>query len=96
MPHADRDLYLVAYDVSDPSRLRQALQSVRAFSVGGQLSVHECWMTQAECEALIEHLVAILNPAEDRLLVVRLDPRQEVLALGRAVAPEDPDWFYIG
>lgn len=91
-----RDLYLVAYDVRDPRRLRAALYLTRRYATGGQKSVHECWLTAAEKGCLIAGLCQVLEEDSDALLVIRLDPRQTVTALGRAVAPSDPDWFYVG
>ena len=91
-----RRLHLVAYDVSDPGRLRAALHVTRRHATGGQKSVHECWLTPAEKGQLIADLAQILDERHDRLLIIRLDPRQRVAVLGRAVPPADPDWFYIG
>jgi CRISPR-associated protein Cas2 len=91
----DRNLYLIAYDVREPDRLRAALHLTRRYATGGQKSVHECWLTEAEKGELIFQLCQVLEE-EDALLVLRLDPRQAVTALGRAVAPSDPNWFYIG
>lgn len=91
----NRDLYLVAYDVREPGRLRAALYLTRRYATGGQKSVHECWLTEAEKGELITELCQVLEE-EDSLLLLRLDPRQTVTTLGRAVAPSDPDWFYVG
>lgn len=91
----NRDLYLVAYDVRDESRLRAALYLARRYATGGQKSVHECWLTEAEKGELITALCQVLEE-EDALLVMRLDPRQTVTTLGRAVAPKNPAWFYVG
>ncbi len=91
-----RSLYLVAYDVSDPKRLRAALYITRRHATGGQKSVHECWLTLAEKGHLIADLAQVLEESHDRLLIIRLDPRQPIAVLGRAVLPADPDWFYIG
>lgn len=93
---ADRDLYLVAYDVTAPRRLRAALDLVRGYATGGQLSVHECWLTAAECAQLIADAESVLEPKEDRMLVLRLDPRGATVALGVAERPADPACFYIG
>lgn len=92
---SERNLYLVAYDVREPDRLRAALYLTRRYATGGQKSVHECWLTEAEKGALITDLCQVLEE-EDALLVLRLDPRQKVTTLGRAVAPLDPNWFYVG
>lgn len=43
----NRRLYLISYDISDAKRLRAALKLVRAYATGGQLSVHECWLSDA-------------------------------------------------
>jgi len=90
-----RDLYLAAYDVVVPRRLRAALDLMRGYATGGQYSVHECWLTAAERAQLIADAASILDPEEDRMLLLRLDPRGVVIALGTAVAPADPSCFYV-
>ncbi len=93
---SSRDLYLAAYDVAEPRRLRAALDLVRGYATGGQYSVHECWLTPAERAQLIADAGAILDAGEDRLLLLRLDPRGATFTLGVAAAPADPSCFYIG
>jgi CRISPR-associated protein Cas2 len=90
-----RDLYLAAYDVADARRLRAALDLVRGYATGGQYSVHECWLTPAERAQLIVDAASILNEEEDRMLLLRLDPRGAAITLGVAVAPADPSCFYV-
>lgn len=90
-----RDLYLAAYDVASPRRLRAALDLVRGYATGGQYSVHECWLTPAERAQLIADAASILDAREDRMLLLRLDPRGATIALGVAVAPADPSCFYV-
>lgn len=91
-----RDLYLAAYDVSEPRRLKAALKLTRTYATGGQKSVHELFLTDAECLRLIEEMSVLLNLDTDRFLLVKLDPRSRVHTLGIATAPADPDYFYIG
>jgi CRISPR-associated protein Cas2 len=91
----DRDLYLAAYDVAAPRRLRAALDLVRGYATGGQYSVHECWLTPAERAQLIVDAEAILDASEDRLLLLRLDPRGAAITLGVGQAPADPSCFYV-
>jgi CRISPR-associated protein Cas2 len=69
-----RILYLVAYDISHPRRLARARKTVRAYATGGQKSVHECWLLSGELMVLKRQLEAIINPVEDSVLFVRLDP----------------------
>jgi CRISPR-associated protein Cas2 len=90
-----RALYLAAYDVSDPRRLRAALELVKGYSTGGQKSVHECFLTAGERARLLRDMVAVLVQAEDSFLLLRLDPRARVLTLGKAIEPTDAPYFYV-
>ena len=91
-----RDLYLAAYDISQPWRLSAALKLTRAYATGGQRSVHEIYLTTAEQRKLVQNIGALIEPKTDRFLLLRLDPRSRVHTLGKAVAPADPDYFYVG
>jgi len=92
---AERNLWLAAYDVRDPKRLRLALRVLKAYSTGGQRSVFECFLTEAERTRLLAEIQQVLAP-EDSFLLVMLDPRSPVRTLGIAVPPADPPFFYIG
>ena len=91
-----RDLYLAAYDISEPGRLSAALKLTRAYATGGQRSVHEIYLTAAEQRKLVQDMGALVDAQTDRFLLLRLDPRSRVYTLGKAVAPADPDYFYVG
>jgi CRISPR-associated protein Cas2 len=91
----DRDLYLAAYDVSDPRRLRAALDLVKGYSTGGQKSVHECFLTEAEKAHLLHHMALVLDEDADSFLLLRLDPRARVITLGKAIEPADEPYFYL-
>lgn len=91
-----RDLYLAAYDISEPRRLSAALKLTRAYATGGQKSVHELFLTPAERQALVEDMSVLIDLDTDRFLLLKLDPRSRVHTLGKAVAPADPDYFYVG
>lgn len=91
-----RDLYLAAYDIAEPRRLSAALKLARAYSTGGQKSVHELFLTPAERHKLVADMSALIDMDIDRFLLIRLDPRSRVHTLGKAVAPADPDYFYVG
>lgn len=94
MPH--RDLYLACYDISEPRRLIAALKLTRAYATGGQKSVHEIFLTPAERADLLDDMRTLIEPDTDRFMLLRLDPRNQVLTLGKALAPVDPDYFYVG
>ena len=91
-----RDLYLAAYDIAEPRRLSAALKLTRAYATGGQKSVHELFLTPAEREQMVAAMDALIDKATDRFLLLKLDPRSRVYTLGRAIAPADPEYFYVG
>ena len=91
-----RDLHLAAYDIAEPRRLTAALKLTRAYATGGQKSVHELFLTPVEREQLVSNMDALIDKNTDRFLLLKLDPRSRVHTLGRAVAPADPDYFYVG
>ncbi len=91
-----RILYIAAYDICDPRRLREALHVLRGYACGGQKSVFECFLTAAEKRELLVGIRAVMDEGEDRFLLLRLDPRSRVQTLGIAVEPADPDFFFVG
>ena len=91
-----RTLHLACYDISEPRRLRAALKLARAYATGGQKSLHELYLTVAERSALVDDMGVLMDMDTDRFLLLRLDPRSRVHTLGKAVAPSDPDYFYVG
>jgi CRISPR-associated protein Cas2 len=91
-----RTLWLVAYDVRSPARLAAVLDAVKAWSTGGQRSVHECWLTGTELRGLRAELAALIAPDDDSLLLLAPDPSRGVRTLGLAIRPRDPRFFYVG
>ena len=94
MPH--RDLHLACYDVAEPRRLSAALKLARRYATGGQKSAHELFLTPAERDTLVADMCELLDASCDRFLLLRLDPRAKLFALGKAVVPADPDYLYVG
>jgi len=92
----DRALYLAAYDISAPSRLRAALDIIKGYATGGQKSFYEIFLTEAEKGDLLHDIAFILDENKDRFFLLRLDPRSRVYTLGAAIAPSDPPYFYFG
>ncbi len=90
-----RQLYLVAYDIAEPRRLDIVMECVRAHATGGQKSVYECFLTPAERGRLLADLALLIDEDTDRLLLLRLDPRPQVVTLGIAVPPVDPPFFLV-
>jgi CRISPR-associated protein Cas2 len=95
-PLSKRLLYLVCYDVRCPRRLARVLKVVKAWSTGGQKSVHECWLGPAELARLERELTAEIDRSEDSLLILRPDLGAGVRTLGIAQKPRDPRFLYVG
>ncbi|EIC29983.1 MULTISPECIES: CRISPR-associated endonuclease Cas2 [Methylomicrobium] len=93
---AKRQLYLAAYDISCNRRLRKALYVLRGYASGGQKSVFECFLTVVEKEQLLEEIAQVINPEEDRFVMVRLAGVKHIRTLGKAVLPQDGSFFYVG
>jgi CRISPR-associated protein Cas2 len=93
---SNRVLHIAAYDVSNSVRLREALQILKGYASGRQKSVFECFLTAAERRELVARMRGLLDPDEDRFLILRLDPRGKIRTRGKAVRPQDPPWFYVG
>ncbi len=79
-----RILYLVAYDVCNPHRLRQVSRYLIGYKVGGQKSVFEIWATPAELSHIRAELDRMLDAQEDRLHILSLDPRMKPRCYGNA------------
>lgn len=68
---AQRHFYLFAYDISDARIQNRVRRMLRAYAVGGQKSLFECWLTANELRKLCAVLPAMLA-TNDRLHVFRL------------------------
>ncbi len=93
---AQRLLYLAAYDIACPRRLKKALYAVRTYASGGQKSVYECFLSTVEKADLLESIQAIIDPVEDRFMLIRLAGVQYIDVLGKAVLPQDGAFYYVG
>ncbi len=91
-----RKLYIIAYDVSNPTRLNRVRYFLKSFSTGGQKSVFECFLTDGELISVIKGLYKLINLKEDRLHIFPLDGRSRTHTLGIAIQPRDPKFFYLG
>ncbi len=74
--------YLVAYDVSKPSRRRKIAKSVYAHALGGQKSALEAPLSDREADRLAQELFIKLDARTDKVNIIRVDPK--AILLGRA------------
>lgn len=93
---AERSLYIVAYEIANPKRLRRVLQILKEYATGGQKSVFECFIAEGERRELLGRVRGELEETEDKFLLLRLDPRSEIRVYGRGVAPVNPSYFVVG
>ncbi|MDI6750254.1 MAG: CRISPR-associated endonuclease Cas2 [Pseudomonadota bacterium] len=85
-----RSLYLVAYDIAEPRRLARVCRYLTGYKVAGQKSVFEIWVTPAELAGIRNDLHELIDPDEDRVHFLGLDPRMKPLLFGRARHFEQP------
>jgi CRISPR-associated protein Cas2 len=71
-----RRTYVVAYDVSDPKRLRQVFRILRGYGDHLQLSVFSCDLSPAELVELQAKLRAAIAVQEDQVLFVDVGPQE--------------------
>ena len=91
-----RSLYIAAYDIRSARRLRKALVVLKGYAYGRKKSVCECYLSNGEVRQLLESIHRVINEEDDRFFLIRHDGALKARTCGRGVAPEDPDWFYIG
>ncbi|MCD2452421.1 CRISPR-associated endonuclease Cas2 [Methylicorpusculum oleiharenae] len=91
-----RQLYLAAYDISCNRRLRRALFVLRSYASGGQKSVFECFLTATEKAQLLEDISLVIDPDEDRFILLKLAGVKHIRTLGKSVLPQDGSFYYVG
>lgn len=92
----NRELYLVAYDIREPKRLRRMLAVLKEYACGGQKSAFECYLTAKERRELLSRVEQTMDNDVDAFLVIRLSDRDAVSTLGVAVKPADELYTYLG
>ena len=92
----ERTLYLIAYDITNNRRLNRVRQFLKGYSTGGQKSVYECFLTDGELRYVKKKIERLIDEDEDRVHIFTMDGRSRTHALGIAVQPKDPEYFYIG
>ena len=93
---AKRTLYLAAYDVTQPSRLRRIHYVIKGYASGGQKSVFECFLTAQERTSLLRDVSDNLDESTDRFALLRVEERTQPILYGIAIPAADPDFYYVG
>lgn len=92
-PH--RLLYLVAYDISDRKRLARVHRYMLGWKVGGQKSLYECWLTQAELQEVMRSLAVLIDPGVDRVHIFQLDARMVPRCYGVATSSRNQNFIIV-
>ena len=69
-----RNAFIVAYDISDPGRLRRVYRTMRGFGDRIQFSVFRCELSPSERVLLEAALTKYLNTRDDQVLIFPLGP----------------------
>lgn len=91
-----RQLCIAAYDIAAPRRLARARERVRGYATGGQKSVFECLLDAGEQAQMLADFDLLLDAAADSFLLLNLDARAKLMALGVAQPPRTGPFFYQG
>ena len=65
-------LYLVAYDISNPSRLRKVANACEDFGIRVEYSVFECDLCSDDFDKLWKRLGGLIDDDEDCILAYRI------------------------
>jgi CRISPR-associated protein Cas2 len=71
-----RRLYLVAYDICEPRRLRRVFKTMQGFGEHLQLSLFQCDLTPVDRVEMQAALEAIIDHEEDKVLIIDLGPTE--------------------
>ena len=85
------DGYIVAYDISDPRRLRKVATACEDFGVRKQLSVFLCRLSATDRVRLQSRLYDIIDLQADQVLFIPICATcaEKIEALGRSTQPAD-------
>lgn len=71
-----RRLYIVAYDISDPKRLRRVFRTLKGYGEHLQLSVFRCDLSSSQRLQLAAKLARAIEHVEDQVMFVDLGPSE--------------------
>lgn len=86
--------YMVCFDIRDDRRLRRVSDELENFGQRVQRSVFECWLDEADRQALRARLRDVIDPAVDQVRFYPLCPKdlRNVVVDGPGAITVDPDF----
>ena len=86
------ELYLIAYDIRHPARLRKLAKIVQDYGIRMQKSVFEAELLPSELQNMMRRMKSIINPSEDGIKIFRLCQSCEAKRSGAGLGkPSLPD-----
>lgn len=82
-------LYLIAYDIREPTRLRHVARCLQAVAIRVQYSIFLFPGTRKDLAEVLEELEAIIEPTADDVRAYALDRRARPIMRGRQLFPEE-------
>lgn len=94
LARSPRQIYLVAYDISDDRRRDLTFRTLRAFGDHLQFSVFRCDLSASELIRLQARLAATIHHDEDQVIFAELGPaegrgRTAITAIGKPYTHPD-------
>ncbi len=69
-----RNVYLVAYDISNDKRLRRVYKAMRGYGDHLQFSVFRCELAERERAEMVADLSQLIDHDEDQVLIIDIGP----------------------
>ena len=73
-----RDVFIVAYDICNPKRLRRVHKITKAFGESIQYSVFLCRLDKSRLTKLKTQLSREINQEEDQIVFMKLGPESDL------------------
>jgi CRISPR-associated protein Cas2 len=95
-----RHTYIVAYDITDPKRLRKVFRVCEDYGNHLQYSVFECDLSAQEKVEFEGKLKAVIHEENDQVLFILLGPAEsrgerQITALGQAYHSFDQPCYVV-
>ena len=86
------DVYLIAYDIRHPARLRKLAKIAQDYGIRMQKSIFEAELLPSELQSMKHRMKSIINPTEDGIKIFRLCQACESKRTGAGLGkPSLPD-----
>ncbi|MEA2012779.1 MAG: CRISPR-associated endonuclease Cas2 [Verrucomicrobiota bacterium] len=90
-------LFLVAYDIRDPKRLRQTAKICENYGLRVECSVFECDLDEKKIHNFWQELKRTIDEEDDAILAYRICRKciQKIESMGTVIRPCKPTLYFI-